>query len=170
VEDQSGQFARGYAVDGVLSAGTSVVSVTDLVSVANGYSGVNFGLYQLPEATDYVLVGTTKEKKISIKSAKAVGIRDGREETAFIKRGVTLVGEVTLDANFVGMASRLTRFTGARTTLMLVGLKDGEITTDRLVFVNYTPNVAVNLGDGDGESMENAATGLFQDHLFFVAP
>ena len=86
-----------------------------------------------------------------------------------MKRGVTMMGEVTLDVNFTGMASRLTRFNGARTTLMLVGLKDGEVTTDRLVFTQYTPNVAANLGDGDGESMENAATGLFQDHLFFVA-
>jgi hypothetical protein len=168
--DQSGNFARGYAVDGVLASGSYVKSVTGLASVSNGYSGVGFGLYQLPEAADYVLVATTKEKKFNLKSAKAVGIRDGREETAFVKRGVTMVGEVTLDANFVGMADRLTRFDGARSTLMLVGLKDGEITTDRLVFTNYTPNVAANLGDADGEAVENAATGLFQDHLFFVAP
>lgn len=169
-EDQSGQFERGYAVDGVLSAGNGVKSVTGLASVTNGYTGVGFSLYQLPEASDYVLVGTSKEKKFNLKSAKAVGIRDGREETAYVKRGVTNVGELTLDVNFVGMASRLTRFSGARTTAMLVGVKDGELTTDRLVFTNYTPSVAVNLGDADGESQENAASGLFQDHLFFVAP
>ena len=53
---------------------------------------------------------------------------------------------------------------------MLVGIKDGQVTTDRMAFVQYVPGVEVTLPDGDGEAMENAATGKFVEHLFFVAP
>jgi hypothetical protein len=68
------------------------------------------------------------------------------------------------------MADRLTRFDSSKTTAMLVGIKDGQVTCDRAVFTQYVPNVDINLPEGEGEAMENAATGKFVDHLFFVAP
>jgi len=168
--DQDYNFSRGYAVDGTLAAGTKVTSVTGLQSVTNGNENVKLGLYQLPEAADYVLVGCTTEKKFNTKSRKPVGIDCGMEADAFVKRGKTGKGQLTIDSKFGGMADRLSRFDGAKTTAMLVGIKDGQVTTDRLVFVQYIPGVEVSLPDGDGEAMENAASGVFVDHLFFVAP
>jgi len=87
-----------------------------------------------------------------------------------VKRGKSGKGDLSIDSKFGGMADRLTRFDGAKTTAMLLGIKDGVITTDRLVFTQYTPGVEVDLPDGDGEAMENAASGKWVEALFFVAP
>lgn len=169
---QDTSFARGYAVDGTVAGGTGtkVKSITGLKSVSNGGRNVGFRLYQLPEAADYVLVGCTTEKKFTTKSRKPVGIDCGMEADAFTKRGKSGKGELTLDSKFGGMADRLSRFNGAKTTAMLVGIKDGQVTCDRLVFTQYVPGVDVNLPDGEGEAVENAASGKYVDHLFFVAP
>ena len=173
VANQDTSFSRGIAADGVLGgagSGTKVVSILGLTSITSGESNVKFALYQLPEASDYVLVGCTTEKKFNTKSRKPVGIDCGMEADAFVKRGKSGKGELTIDSKFGGMADRLTRFDGAKTTAMLVGIKDGQVTTDRLVFTQFVPGVEVNLPDGEGEAMENAANGKFVDHLFFVAP
>jgi len=124
----------------------------------------------LPNATDYVLVGCTTSKKFNTKARKPVGIDCGMESDAFVKRGKSGKGELTLDSKFGGAAERLTRFDGAKTTAMLLGIKDGVVTTDRIVFVQYVPTVEVDLPDGDGEAVENAAAGKWVEALFFVAP
>jgi hypothetical protein len=167
---QDTSFSRGYAVDGVLSGGNVVSSVVGLKSVTNGNRNVSFAIYQLPNAADYVLVGCTTQKKFNTKSRKPVGIDAGMESDAFVKRGKSGKGELTLDSKFGGMADRLSRFDGAKTTAMLLGIKDGVITTDRLVFTQFVPGVEIDLPDGDGEAMENAANGKYVEALFFVAP
>jgi hypothetical protein len=168
--DQTFNFSRGIAVDGVLAAGSLVTQITGLQSVTNGNRNETFDIYQLPNAADYVLVGCTTSKKFTTKSRKPVGIDCGMESDAFVKRGKSGKGELTIDSKFGGMADRLTRFDGAKTTAMLLGIKDGVITTDRIVFAQFIPGVEIDLPDGDGEAMENAATGKYVEALFFVAP
>ncbi|MGA3265500.1 MAG: hypothetical protein ABSE16_01605 [Verrucomicrobiota bacterium] len=179
VDDQSGNFEVGIASDlnldtsGALNAGKTgvkVTAITGVASVLNGDRNVTFSIYQLPNLTDYVQVGVTTEKKFNIKSRKPVGIDAGMTADAFVVLGKTKPGDLTIDSKFGGMADRLTRFDGARCTAMLQGIKDGVITCDTLVFVNFIPSVEVNLPEGEGEAMENAAQGKFQDHLWFVAP
>jgi len=167
---QDASFSRGYAVDGVLSGGNAVSSIKGLKSIANGNRNVSLAIYQLPNAADYVLVGCTTQKKFNTKSRKPVGIDCGMESDAFVKRGKSGKGELTIDSKFGGMADRLTRFDGAKTTAMLLGIKDGVITTDRLVFTQFVPGVEIDLPDGDGEAVENAANGKYVEALFFVAP
>ena len=172
VADQSGQFAAGYAMDLTVSTGAArkVASITGLASITGGNRGMVFRVYQLPEAADYELVGETTSKKFNTKARQPVGIDSGMESDAFVKRGKTAKGDLTIDSKFGGMASRLSRYSGKKMTAMLVGLKDGVLTCDRLVFTQYVPIVGFDVPDGDGEAMENAATGKFVDHLFFVAP
>jgi len=170
VGSQDANFSRGYAVDGLLSGGNFVSEIVSLASVSNGNRNVSFGIYQLPNAADYVLVGCTTQKKFNTKSRKPVGIDCGMESDAFVKRGKSGKGELTIDSKFGGMVDRLSRFDGAKTTAMLLGIKDGVITTDRLVFTQFVPGVDIDLPDGDGEAMENAAAGKFVEALFFVAP
>ena len=98
-----------------------------------------------------------------------MGIDDAMERDRFVKKGKTKRGTLTIDSKFGGMADRLTRFDGARCTAMLLGIKDGQVTTDRLVFAGYIPGVDVDLPDGEGEAKENAAGGLYEEGLFFVA-
>ncbi len=168
--NQSSDFERGYATDGILSGGTKVTEIVGLASIVGGYRNVQFSVYQLPEAADYNLVGCTTAKKFSTKSRKAVGINCGMKSDAFVKRGMEEPGELTIDAKFRGMAENLVRYSGAKCTAMLIGIKDGQVTTDRIIFTQYTPTVSVDLPDGEGEAMENAATGKFVEPLFFVAP
>jgi hypothetical protein len=168
--DQSWDFGRGYATDGQLSAGNHTTTITGLQSVTNGNRNVRLDIYQLPALSSYVLVGCTTEKKFNTKSRKPVGIDCGMESDAFVKRGKSGKGELTLDSKFGGMADRLTRFDGAKCTALLVGIKDGVITTDQMVFTQFVPGVEINLPDGDGEAVENAATGKWVEALFFVAP
>jgi hypothetical protein len=166
---QDSSFPRSYAKDGVLSGGNLVTEIVDLKSVLNGNRAVTFGLYQLPEAADYVLVGSTTEKKFNTKSRRPVGIDEGMEADKYVKRGKTGKGELSLDSKYGGQMDRLSRFDGAKTTAMLLGIKDGQVTTDRLVFTQFVPGVEVNLPDGDGEAMENAASGKWVEMLSFCA-
>jgi len=168
--DQSFNFSRGYAVDGVLSVGNYSKSIVGLQSVTNGDRNVTLDIYQLPLLSSYNLIGCTTEKKFSTKSRKPVGIDCGMEADAFIKRGKSGKGELTIDSKFEGMHAKLTRFDGAKCTALLVGIKDGVITTDQMVFTQFVPGVEVHMPDGDGEAMENAATGKYKEALFFVAP
>ena len=167
--NQDHSFARGVAVDGVLSGGTKVKSITSLTSISNGNRNVTFALYQLPEAADYVLVGCTTEKKFAMRGRKPVGIDCGMESDAFVKRGKSGKGELSIDSKFGTMADKLARFDGSKTTAMLVGVKDGVVTCDRLVFTQYVPGVEVSLPDGEGEAMENAASGKYVELLSFTA-
>jgi hypothetical protein len=170
--NQSSNFGRGYAVDFVVASGTSrkIASITGLASIVGGSRGCKFAVYQLPEFSTYTLVGATTEKKFNTKSRAAVGIDIGMEGDASIKRGKTKKGELTIDSKFGSMADGLARFDGARCTALLIGLKEGVLTEQNLVFTNYIPSVEITAPEGDGESMANAATGKFADHLFFVAP
>ena len=168
VADQSSNFPRGYAVDGVLALGTKVKTITGLQAVTGGASNQKFTLYQLPEATDYVLVGSSTEKSFNTKSRKPVGIDQGMEADAFVKRGKTGKGEFTIDSKFGTMLDRLTRFDGAKVTVMMVGIKEGQVTTDRIVLTQAVPGVTVDLPDGEGEAVEKAASCKYVDHLFFA--
>ena len=170
--NQGFNFGRGYAVDLMVASGADrkIAEIAGLASIAGGSRGCKFAVYQLPEMSSYVLVGSTTEKKFNTKSRAAVGIDSGMEADAFIKRGKTKKGELTIDSKFGSMADGLARFDGARCTALLVGMKDEVLTEQNLVFTGYVPSVEVTAPDGDGESMANAATGKFADHLFFVAP
>lgn len=170
--NQSFNFSRGYAVDfQVLSGPTrKIAAITGLASITGGNRGCKFAIYQLPEMSSYVLVGATTEKKFTTKSRRAVGIDIGMEADAEVKPGKTGKGELNIDTKFGSMSEGLSRFDGARTTALLIGMKDEVLTEENLVFTNYIPAVDIDLPDGDGEAKANAASGKFQDHLFFVAP
>lgn len=167
--NQSSHFPRGVAVDLVVSTNKKIKTITGLTSVVGGDRNAVFAVYQLPEAADFHLVGCTTSKKFSTKSRQAKGIDCGMEADAFVKRGKTKPGEMSIDSKFGGMHDRLSRFDGKKTTAMLVGIKDGVVLTDRLVFTQFTPSVEVDLPDGDGEAMENAANGKYVEALFFTA-
>lgn len=91
------------------------------------------------------------------------------EADKYVKLGKTGKGDLVIDSKFGSLMDGLARFDGALTTALLIGLKEGVVTQDNFVFVKFIPSVDVDLPDGDGESMANAAQGKFKDHLFFEA-
>jgi len=152
----------------VVSSG-QVGSITGLQSVVGGGINQNFRIYQLPQATDYVLIEPTTEIDFNTKARVAKGVDSGMESDAYVKRGKSLPGELTIGSKFKDMIEGMARYAGQKCTAMLVGYKDGQVLGDRLVFAQYTSTVKPKLPEGDGEAMIEA-TGKFVDHLFFIAP
>jgi hypothetical protein len=169
--NQSFNFGRGVAQDLTVASGAArkIASIQGIASIVGGQRGVSFAVYQLPELAQYTLVGATTEKKFGTRSRAAVGIDSGLEADAFVKLGKTKKSDLTIDSKFGTLMDGLSRFDGALTTALLIGLKEGVVTQNNFVYVKYIPSVDINLPDGDGESMANAATGKFKDHLFFEA-
>jgi hypothetical protein len=168
--NQSKTFGRGIATD--LVAATKFTTITGLAlatPITGGAANVRFGLFQLPVQADYSLVGCTTDINFNTKSRQAKGIDCGMETDAFIKRGKTQPGELSIGSKLKGFAEGLARFDGLKTTCMLVGLKDGQETCDRLVFTEWVPNIKPRFPEGDGEATIDAE-GKFAEHAFFIAP
>jgi hypothetical protein len=168
--DQSGNFPRGYAVDLIpATSGKMYTSLDTLGSVTFGAANLELDIYQLPVLTDYNFIGCVRDFDFNTKSRMAKGIDCGMEADAFVKRGKTQPGEITIGDKLKGFAEGLARYDGGKLTLMAVGIKDGQVTGDRLVFTQFVPTTKNKLPEGDGEAVSDAV-GKFVEHLFFVAP
>jgi hypothetical protein len=168
--DQSYMFERGYALDWANDGNglwNEYLSAGDVMQV-NAVANTEFLIWQLPVMTDYTFIGCTTDFRFNSKGRQPKGVDCGMESDKFIKRGKTQAGEASLDAKFKGFAESLARFDGQKCTLMAVGIKDGQVTTDRVVLTQFVPSVEINLPDGDGEAMQ-PSKGKFAEQLFFVA-
>lgn len=171
--NQSFDFPRGIAVDFVpASSGKKVTSITGLANsspITGGGANQSFGVYQLPEQSDYSLILATKDIDFNTRSRVAKGIDAGMESDRWIKRGKTQPGELSIGHKLQSLVEGFMRFDGIKTTIMLVGLKDGQLTGDRIVFTECVMNVKGRLPEGDGEADANV-TGKFREVLMFFAP
>jgi hypothetical protein len=174
VADQSHNFQRGIATDLICTAGANATEktfteITSLTSIAGGAANVKFDLYELPALTDYALIGCTSDITFNDRGRAAKGIDCGMETDAFVKRGKSNPGELSIGSKFKGFAQGLSRFSGDKVTAMLIGIKEGQVTGDRLVFTNYVPTIETRLPDGEGEAMADSK-GKYQELLMFPAP
>ncbi|HEX3800258.1 MAG TPA: hypothetical protein VH413_16300 [Verrucomicrobiae bacterium] len=144
-------------------------TITGLISVTGGSANMSFRVYQLPVLADYVLISPTMEIDFNTRSRVAKGINSGMETDAFIKSGMSQPGELSIGSNLVDFEAGMARFDGQKTTCMLIGLKDGQLQGDRIVFQQYHGTVKPKLPTGDGEATIEAA-GKFADLLIFFAP
>lgn len=163
-------FGRGIAFDLNPSVpGAKFKSITGLGAVTGGQFGLKIGVFSLPQQSDYVFIGCTTEIDFNAKDRMAKGVDCRMETDAFIKAGKTQAGELKIGSKLFSMVEGMARFSGLKATAMLVGVKDGILIGDQLVFTAYRPTIKARLPDGDGESMSDAE-GKFEEHLFFVAP
>lgn len=170
VGDQSFNFQTGYAVDLVpATAGKKFTELTSLSSITNGKAGTEFQLLQLPDTSDWILVGCTGDINFNDKSRAAKGIDCGLKADAYVVRGKTSQGNLSIRSKLRGMAEGLARFSGSKVTCRIDISHDDQVLGDRLVFTQYTPTVTYDLPDGDGEAMVNVE-GKYVDLLMFVAP
>lgn len=169
VGDQSFNFQAGFAVDLVpATSGKTYTELTTLTSVAGGREGIEFQLLQLPELADWIAIGCTGDISFNDKSRAAKGIDCRLKSDAYVVRGKSNPGNLSIRSKLRGMADGLARFSGSKVTCMLVGKHDDQILGDRLVFTQFTPTPSYDLPDGDGEAMVNVE-GKFVDLLMFVA-
>lgn len=168
--NQSFNFQRGYATDGIPSVvGKLFKTITSFTSITLGAKNCSFTLWQLPILTDYVQIGCANGVNWNDKARAAIGVDCGMESDAFIKRGKTAKGELTIKHKLKGFADGLARFGGAKGTVMLIGLKDGQLIGDRVVFTQFVVAPKHDLPEGEGEA-NTEGMGKFAEHLFFVAP
>jgi hypothetical protein len=169
VADQSFNFQTGYAVDLVpATSGKKFTELTSLTTITNGSAGVQFQLLQLPDTADWVSIGCSGDVSFNDKSRTAKGIDCRLKSDAFVVRGKSNPGDLSIRAKYRGMADGLARFSGSKVTCMLEGLHDDQVLGDRLVFTQFTPTPAYEFPEGDGEAMVNVQ-GKFVDLLMFVA-
>lgn len=168
--DQSNNFQRGWAVDCIQTTpGTPITAVDSLTSVVGGEANVSFALYELPPIDSFFVVGCTTDKNFNLRGRTSKGVDCGMETDAYIKRGKTKPAMLTVSQKFKGFHDGLSRADGGRVTAMLVGIKDGQLTTDRIVFTDWIPSTETQLPDGDAEAMNNASEGKYGEALVFCA-
>ena len=169
--NRSFNFPRGDATDfWPATDGKKITGITGLGTVSGGAPNTTFQIYQLPELADYTLIPYTTDVNFPTRGRAAKGINWGMETDAFIKLGMSKPGDLTISSNFRGFADDMARFDGQPGTAMLIGLKDGQLIGDRLVFVRYVPNLEIKNPAGEGESMADAGSGKYKELLMFVAP
>ena len=171
--NQSFNFGRGAATDFVPgTSGKKITSITGMAAsspLVGGGRNQKFSVLQLPEQSDYELIVATKDVDFNTRSRMAKGIDAGMEADYWIKRGKTQPGELTIGSKLQSFVEGMMRYDGLKCTLMLVGLKDGVVTGDRLVFTEYVQTVKPRLPDGDSEA-EIPSTGKFKEVFYFFAP
>ncbi len=168
--DQSFNFQAGIAQDIIPASGNTIKAINSLASILGGFQNVSFAIYELPVwPTDYFLIGCTTAKNFNTKGRMAKGIDCGMQTDAFVKRGKTKPANLTISQKLAGFHDGLARLDGGKVTVMLRGLKDGQVTGDVLVFTDWTPTFANELPDGDGEAMMNSDEGKYGELLMFFA-
>jgi hypothetical protein len=151
------------------AVGTKVTAITGLASVTNGGTNQILSVYQLPEAADWVLITPTTEIDFNDKSRQAKGIDSGLEADAFIKGGKTQQGTLSIGQKLTNYYDGCQRFVGSRCSALLVGIKDGVATGDRIVFTTVWGTTENKLPEGDGEAMADFKA-KFVEGLYFFAP
>lgn len=168
--NQSYRFQRGYAVDLIpATPGKLFTEVTSLGSVVGGDKLVEFAIYKLPALSEFTLIGCTTDKNFTTKARLPKGVNCGMEADKYMKRGMTQEGILSVTGKLNGFGDGLARFDGELCTAMLVGIKDGQVIGDRLVFIDWTAACKPSLPDQDGESTISAE-GKYTEAAFFVAP
>jgi hypothetical protein len=81
--------------------------------------------------------------------------------------GLTQEPDVAFTAKFIGTGELPARADGRRGTLMLLGVKDGQLTGDRAVFVGTTLNLKYRAPAGDGEAVAECK-GKYRDVMYFT--
>ena len=125
-------------------------------------------MYILPDEDEYVLIGCSGDVNFNDKSRAAKGIDCGLKADAYVVRGKTNPGNLSIRSKFRGFADGLARFSGSKVTCMLELKHDDQLLGDRVVFTQYTPTPSYEGPEGDGEAMVNVE-GKYVDMMMFVA-
>lgn len=157
IADGSFGFQAGAATDIITAAGEKYeTGVITLGTITGGSRNARFSLWQLPAAADWKLVGCTDNPSYNPKTRKSKFIACGMNEGAFNKPGMRSVGSLSFESKLISNFDGLSRHAGMACSVMFVCLKEGQLTTDRVVFSRWVPEVRKGGGTGDGESTVTA--------------
>lgn len=152
----------GFAVD-MSDLATSGTFGNLAVSGAHADSkGAKVGIFELPAAGTFKLVGCTTDKGWTTKSRMPVAIACGMNGSAFTKPGRSEPGEINVTAKHVSFADGLARFDGVGCTVMMKSIKEGTLELERTYLMGVRLQVNPSAGDGEDEATD-AASGVYED-------
>ncbi len=170
VNDQAFYFPRGYAVDVIPAVGGKTFSaITSLTSATGGNKNAQVSLYQLPLVSSFIQVGCMTDATFNDRGRMAKGVDCGMETDAFVKAGKSSPGKLSVTTKFKSAADGLARFSGMKGTAKLVGIKDGQVTGDVIVFSQFRLGSEITLPEGDSDASVKGE-GKFVEAMFFTAP
>jgi hypothetical protein len=171
--DQSMNWPLGQGADFVgVGAGNSLLLVTaigGLSASANLPANSVWSVWGSPLEENFVFHGFKRNVDGPIKTPKFVGIPDGYDESAAVKKGRSEPGSLQVDMVHISSMGGISRYNGRKVALMVDIVKNGVVQTDRLIYTGYGISAKVSRGDGDGEVLESS-TGPFESSMNFVAP
>jgi hypothetical protein len=157
IADSSFGFQAGAATDIITAASEKYkTGAITLGAITGGSRNARFSLWQLPAATDWKLIGCTDSPSYNPKTRKSKFIACGMNEGAFNKPGMRSVGSLSFESKLISNFDGLSRHAGMACSVMFVALKENQLTTDRVVFSRWVPEVKKSGGTGDGEATVSA--------------
>ncbi len=112
--------------------------------------------------------GAVTEAGLKLNISKSIAIPDRFDGSAFMKRGHSEPGSLSIKARYVDYMDGLGRMNGHFVTARIDVLKDDHLLTERTVLFQYKPAASPNRGDGDAEVTADSE-GNFQAFATFVA-
>lgn len=167
-QNQSFNFAATRGVE-LTGPGTNLINALDIPTITKAKRGSMFGFVQLPKLSDFIKIGATRTRDITVPSKGSKAIASGLHSTRWVKPSKTSEGSLKITAIDLGDDDSLNRFRGSRCVAMVVTSKEEKIVTSRQFLTQYVPNLDVNNPEGDEEAMLNSE-GMFQYMATLIAP
>jgi hypothetical protein len=163
-------FPRCFAVDLKLAANRKVKTITGVtVDCAAAAAGTRFRLFGVPPIASFNVVGCVDEKDFSLRVQDATAIACGLNASAFVKPGMIQPGTVNITAKSINDADGLARYVGRPVTVMIEGVRESRISTERYFFLRTTFGLQKR-GPAGQETVMDTANGIAEESLMMLAP
>jgi hypothetical protein len=162
--DQTRYWGQGQAVPVEVTADAKFKTITGVtVTNAAGAATAIIKLFGVPDQSTFTLVACQDQADFTTKANPAKEIPCGMDGSAFVKRGRSEPGKLTINSKAVDFGDGLMKYNGATNiTAMIKVVKEGTLETGRIYFFGYTVTAKGSNPDGDGFSMFEAE-GLYED-------
>jgi hypothetical protein len=169
-------YARNQSFDfgcgrGAELAGPNVVAITasTVPTITGAKKGSKLILVQLPTLDDFVEIGCTRGKDLTIPAKHGKLIGDNLEANRYSKKGMTRAPSLKITAYDKTPDDGFARFAGQTCVAMLETLKEDKILCAREFCIDYVPGRDEKNPEADGESTVDAE-GSYQYFISLVAP
>lgn len=169
-QNQVRTFARGFAVDVIVSADKKFKTITGVtVACAAEATNARIKLFGLPEVTDFERVGCTGEGEFQPRVRADAPVRCGSDPSAFVKVGDLREGNLRITAKYFNYMAGLARYAGQRCVVLLKEMRSGQkIPTTYHYCTQFVPSGAISTPEGSEPCM-NTTEGRYQVNMTLMA-
>ena len=164
--DQSANLPQGTGVDIVTPPGTTIRTITGVISVTGGAMGNQFGIISIPEADTFTTLAEVKSFDLDPPTGKPVPLAQRYDPAHWVVKGRPDVPKLTIGSPVVSFGDGLARLNGQRMTIRNEVWKEDRLLTQRVFVGGFRAAAKMTSPDGDGEE-ELKAEGIFEQFAFF---